>query len=105
MTDEDDGGGQFGLGGSPGDPMDWYSALVTAKAGDPAAIVVLGLFGESPGVPCVNGDADPGVRLREFVDLFPNGLVGSVCDADYQPLFVEAVNLIDGTCDDFVPPG
>jgi hypothetical protein len=34
-----------------------------------------------------------------------NGVVGSVCEADYAPFFSSAVSVIQSACDDFVPPG
>lgn len=104
MTDEDDG--SFIGGGSPGDAAQWKQKLVGAKRGNENAIVVVGFMGETPGVPCTNGDADPAPRLREFVDLFgPRGLAGSVCATDYKPTFDAAVSLIDNACDEFIPPG
>jgi hypothetical protein len=45
-------------------------------------------------------------RLRHFVSLFGDrGVVGSICEADFTPFFVDAVSTIDATCDEFVPEG
>jgi hypothetical protein len=113
ITDEeDDNSGDNG--GSPGEPADWYDAIVAAKNGDPKAVVVLGLLGDSnlPNGVCAPGQdpnqggngAEDGIRLQAFVDMFPNGVIGSVCAADYTPFFVEAVSVIDFACDTFEPP-
>ena len=113
ITDEED---EHDKGkGSPGDPPDWYSAVVAAKNGDPESIVVLGLLGDSnlpngvcaPGVdPNNNGNgAEAGPRLQQFTQMFPHGVIGSVCAADYTPFFVQAVGVIDTVCDQFDPPG
>ena len=101
--------------GSPGDPPDWYADIVAAKGGDASAIVVLGLVGDSnlpnglcePGVdPNVDEDgAEASPRLQSFVQMFPHGVVGSVCAPDYTPFFAEAVSVIDFACDEFIPPG
>ncbi len=108
ITDEED------VEKSPGDPASWYADLVAIKNGDPSAIVVLGLIGDTgqPGAVCqpfddegVNG-AEDGVRLRQYVQLFgDHGVLGSVCAADYAPFFTDAVGIIDLACDEFEPPG
>ena len=46
------------------------------------------------------------VKLRSFVEMWgDHGFEGSVCAPDYIPFFLEAVSLIDTTCDAFIPPG
>lgn len=113
ITDEEDDLGTDPFGGSVGSPQDWADALIAAKGGDPNAVVVLGLYGDtdqpvpvcSPPDTMGNG-AEAGVRLREFVELFgPRGLSGSVCEPDYAPFFAQAVSLIDNACTDWLPPG
>src|SRR5690606_10435468 len=108
-TDEDDNQGD----GSAGTPDGWKAALVSAKKGDDAGIVVLGLFGDNDQqnaiCPPFNEDnasgAQPSPRLNQFVDLFGDqGIKGSVCANSYDAFFQQAVALIDTTCDDFVPP-
>lgn len=104
ITDEEDAPGQ-----SPGDPGDWVQRLVAAKHGDEHAVVVLGIFGDGdrPGSTCAPGGlmgnlgADPGRRLRAFVESFEYGVTGSVCAADYAPFFEQAVRTIDSACDEF----
>lgn len=108
LTDEDDGEGDSTL-----DPTAWKQAVVDAKYGDETAVVMLGLFGDqdlpNPVCPPYNpyqvDGAQPSPRLREFLDLWGDqGLFGSICADNYDPFFQEAVELIDSTCDGFVPP-
>lgn len=102
ITDEDDRR-------SSGDPEDWRRLLLDAKRGDDAGLVLLGLVGDNNvdggllGGPCSGGDADGSPRLQEFVESV-NGIVGSVCAAEYANFFEAAVDTIDSACDDFVPP-
>jgi hypothetical protein len=107
ITDEDD------VHKSPGTPNEWAEQLVEAKMGDPGAVVVLGLFGDSlqPDGICElqeeGGDkgAQDGFYLRQFVKKFDDrGLVGSVCAPDYGAFFEDAVGIIDAACDAYVPP-
>ncbi len=114
VTDEEDdpSDGNDADENSPGNPQDWYDAVVAAKNGDPSAVVVLGLVGDTdvPNATCqpiqdVLG-AEPAPRLRQFVELFGGrGIWASVCSPDYTPFFQQAVGLIDAACDEFVPPG
>lgn len=114
ITDEDDNDGD----GSTGTPEGWRQALVSAKGGNEDAIVVLGLFGDQDapdgGIcqdlslpPLGNGEgAEPSPRLRAFVNSFGDqGFSGSVCAPSYADFFQQAVDIIDTTCDDFIPPG
>lgn len=102
ITDEDDRR-------SEGDPEDWRRALLQAKGGNEDALVVLGLVGDENveggllGGPCDASDVDGSPRLQTFVDEF-DGVLGSVCAADYTTFFQTAVGSIDNTCADFVPP-
>ena len=109
ITDEDDDAPD----GSGGTVAGWRQALISAKAGDANAMVVLGLFGDGdqPGSICppFNPDAasgaEPSPRLREFVDSWGDrGIAGSVCSGSYNQFFQDAVSVIDTTCDEFVPP-
>jgi hypothetical protein len=108
ITDEED------VNKSPGDPASWHADLVAAKGGNEDALVVLGLFGDTdqPDAVCEPFDgegedgAEAGPRLREFTTSFgERGVLGSVCEEDYNPFFTEAVAIIDTACDEFVPPG
>ncbi|MBL9104311.1 MAG: hypothetical protein JNL82_25420 [Myxococcales bacterium] len=109
ITDEDDNAGD----GSAGTVDGWHASLVAAKKGDESALVVLGLFGDQdkPGAICppFNPDAatgaEPSPRLRQFVESFgDHGIAGSVCADSYKEFFTQAVDLIDSTCDGFMPP-
>ena len=91
----------------------WHDALVTAKGGDESAVVVLGLFGDNdqPGATCPpldrdsNNGAEPSENLRNFVESWgAQGIAGSVCADSYNAFFQSAVDIIDTTCEDFVPP-
>ncbi len=92
---------------------EWYNAFVTAKAGKPQNIVMLGVFNLA-GSTCVQeGTAGPGPLVQptqKFVDLVERfgdrGVIGDVCaEPDYGPLFAEAVGLIDTACDEYTPEG
>ena len=109
ITDEDDNQGD----GSAGNPDGWKASLVAAKKNDETALVVLGLFGDQdkpnyicpPFDPDAASGAEPSPRLRQFVESFGDrGIAGSVCADSYKEFFEQAVDIIDSTCDDFVPP-
>ncbi|MEM7156402.1 MAG: hypothetical protein AAF799_26350 [Myxococcota bacterium] len=98
ITDEEDGG-------SNGTAAGWYANVIASKAGDPNAIVMLGLIndtGEADQI-CPAESDDP-AKLRSFMEMFPNQIQGSVCSGNYNDFFQQAVDLIDNTCDEFIPP-
>jgi hypothetical protein len=106
ITDEED------VMKSPGDPQDWHDALIANKNGNEDAVAVLGLFGDGdlPAGECppLQDDlgAEPSPRLRAFVELFGDrGVAGSVCADDFIPFFLDAVDVVDFTCDEFRPEG
>lgn len=102
VTDEDDNPGD----GSAGTVDTWRQALIDAKNGDEQAIVVVGLFGgpEDPNLGTCGAEASP--RLGQFLDSWGDkGIYGSICSGDYDVVFQQAVDTIDTTCDEFVPPG
>ena len=120
ITDEDDdpSDGQ-GHMGSPGDPADWYDALVAAKGGDEEKVVVGALLGdelpelsECPWM--LEGDdeamasgAEPGVRLRSLLKLFPPGhrYDGSICRDQFSEFFAHLFEeTVDGACSDLALP-
>ncbi|MBC8067880.1 MAG: hypothetical protein IAG13_06050 [Deltaproteobacteria bacterium] len=88
ITDEED------VEKSPGDPSSWYDDLVALKGGDPSAIVVLGLMGDTgePGAVCqpfddegVNdGPSLPSVGQRPPEPPFPSALARLAFIADEQ---------------------
>ncbi len=85
-----------------GDPQSWYDAVVGAKHGDPNAVVVVGITPNFTG--CNNGKAPHGSHWSEFVAKFPSSLEASVCSSDYASVFAQAVQIVDESCDNFVPP-
>ena len=99
ITDEEDAN-------SPGTPEGWYQNLLSAKALDPSAFVMLGLINDTDAAsPLCPSDSQDPVRLRSFFEMFPNRIFGSVCNTSgYGEFFAQAVELIDTTCDEFVPP-
>lgn len=102
VTDEDDNAGD----GSTGGVDLWRQALIDAKNGNEDAIVTLGLFGDDdlPNAIC-QGGAETSPRLRQFLESWGDkGLFGSICAEDYDDFFQSAVDLIDTTCDEFMPP-
>jgi hypothetical protein len=98
ITDEEDAH-------SPGTSDGWYQNVIAQK-GDPEGVVVLGLINDTDaGNPvCPAGSQDP-TKIREFIQKFPNQIMGSVCEANYAPFFNQAVDLINTTCDEYVPIG
>ncbi len=99
ITDEPDEG-------SADDAMTWAQAIVDAKAGDPTAVVVLGLLPDGDLMtPLCRVKAVLAPRLAAFLDEFPNSSRASVCESDYSPFFVDAVGVISQVCDEFIPPG
>jgi hypothetical protein len=91
-------------------PKQWYDALVAAKNGNPGAISMLGLVsdGDLPGGLCAGNPDDSqwgAAKLRELVELLPHHVLASVCEPDYGDFFAQAVQIIDQTCDEFVPEG
>jgi hypothetical protein len=107
VTDENDDAGD----GSAGTVDTWRQALIDAKNGDESAIVILGLFGDGdlPNAICGgldSGGAEIAPRLRSFLDSWgDHGFFGSICANDYDDFFQDAVDIIDTTCDEFMPPG
>jgi hypothetical protein len=110
ITDEDDDSGD----GSAGSVQSWHDDVVAAKDNDEDAVVVLGLFGDQDLQDPVCGafdpdggnGAEPSDRLVQFVESWGDqGLRGSICADEYDEFFQSAVDLIDTTCDGFIPPG
>jgi hypothetical protein len=117
ITDEEDDhetpdeacGNEPGMG-SPGEPEDWFDAIVATKGGIESNIVVLSLIGPSvepcPDLDKCNGGvtgAEPAIRISNFTWMFTHGHVGPVC-GDYGPFFEDAVADIKAACEEFEPP-
>ena len=90
---------------SPGTPEGLAASLIAAKAGYTDGIVVVGLLASidhDDNDYC--GDA-PWHRERLFVEGFPNHVIGSYCAPDLGAELSEAIGVIQGACEKFVPPG
>jgi hypothetical protein len=112
ITDEADGpddpDGISNPGGtSSGDPMSWYQTVVAAKADRPENAAILSLVNYEGSAECAPyGDTDDGKNIVEFTQMFgENGFVGGICEADYGPIFTQAVGVVETACENFVPPG
>ncbi len=84
------------------DTTGWYDAVIAAKNDDPEAMVVIGF------VPWMNltctGMESP--NLIGFVESFgEQGVLASICEPDYGPVFAETIETIVTTCENFDPPG
>jgi hypothetical protein len=102
ITDEWDGPGDPEFFGSTGNAQSWYDTVVMAKGGIPENVVVVSLV-HTPGCPPTDGLLSG--DLQPFTELFgANGFVGCITD-DYAMIFNEATSIIDGACDNFMPPG
>lgn len=89
---------------TPGDPSDWYDAVIEAKNGQPEAVVILGLLPDGDlDVPSCGLESVPAPRLSAFLDLFEASGRASVCEPDYSPFFTDAVSVIGEACENFVP--
>ncbi|MBX7081910.1 MAG: DUF11 domain-containing protein [Nannocystaceae bacterium] len=90
---------------SSGTPALWYDAVVSAKQGDPAAVVVLGLLPDADtDAPLCDSDAVGGT-VAQLLDMFPAHQRASVCEPDYGPALADSIGIIADTCEQFVPPG
>ncbi|MCX4246821.1 hypothetical protein [Paraliomyxa miuraensis] len=82
----------------------WYDAVVQAKNGDPTAMVVIGFVPWSNVSCVVFGIESP--NLIGFVQSFgAQGVLASVCEPDFGPIFAQTVQTIVSTCENFDPPG
>jgi hypothetical protein len=98
ITDEEDAS-------STGLPEGWFANVVASKKGDETAIVMLGLINDTDAAaPLCPAESQDPVKIRTFMDMFPNVIRGSVCEPSYNQFFQDAVDLIDTTCEEFVPP-
>jgi len=105
ITDEDDAPDCIPLlgclGGSGGDPPDWFAQFSQAKGGIQENIVMLALVGQSANNSC---GADHCTRLIALTNWFFNGTSGDICAPSYEGFFNDAISVIDDACDNFTPP-
>jgi len=109
ITDEADGPGDPdgapGTGTSLGDPTSWFEAIVAAKMGIPENIVVLSLINYAGGSCPPVFPFEDGQNIADFTTMFgANGFLGGICELDYEPMFTQAVGVIDEACENFVAP-
>ena len=84
------------------DTTGWYDAVIAAKGGDVESIVVIG-FIPWMDTSC-NGGASP--NLIGFLESFGDqGVMASICEPDFGPVFASTIETIETTCDNFVPQG
>ncbi len=90
----------------------WHDPVLAAKLDNPEAVVVIGFipWGDltcvcpwcCPGLGCMT----PSPNLIDFVESFgTQGVLASVCELDYAPIFAANIDTIDATCAGFDPPG
>jgi hypothetical protein len=86
------------------DTTGWYDAIIAAKGGNPAAVVVIG-FIPWMSIACVPlGLESP--NLIGFVDAFGDqGIKASICEPDFGPIFASTIETIQFTCDNYIPQG
>lgn len=87
-------------GGTPADPPQWFTRLVTNKFNVETNIVMLSLVG-LPGSDC----ADNASRIQSFASMFTNHAEGEICSGNYAEFFTQAISQIDTACEEFLPPG
>ena len=61
-------------------------------------------YGFSMGLATPGFGTTKGAHWAEFVAKFPYNLHASVCSTDYASVFAQAVQVIDNSCDQYVPP-
>jgi len=85
------------------DTTGWNPAFVAAKNNDPEALVVIG-FVPYMDVSCVVFNSES-PNLIDFVQSFgEQGVLSSICEADFAPSFAETIATITTTCQNFEPP-
>lgn len=88
-------------------PSAWYDAIVTAKGGDPNAVVMLAitpqpLMGEMQPF-CTYNDSGKSTKLEDLIGMFPHHAEGDPCAAAYAPFFEEAAALVREACESYIP--
>jgi hypothetical protein len=109
VTDEDDGSAWMGASswaplGGPG-PLgavgDYYDMVVQQKGGHPENVAVVAISGPASG----GGETDA-PRIHQFLALAePNAYWTDISGNDYSSALQDALELIEGSCDGFIPPG
>lgn len=87
--------------GSPGSPPEWFQNILSLKHNIPDNIVVLSVVGQENN----SCGAEIATRIIQFTNNFVNSSIGDICAQSYDGFFTDAISIVDGACDDFVPPG
>ncbi len=92
-----------------GSPQEWFDAVVSAKRGFSQNIVMLAIVNNEHatciGLTDSTARTGPTTRFLDFVAMFGvRGVVGNVCEPNYDAFFEQAVDLIEVACREFVPP-
>lgn len=86
------------------DTSGWHAAVLAAKGNNPAALVVIG-FVPWGDMSC-SGNKNTSPNLFEFVQSFGGqGVLASICEPSFAPIFADAVDNIVTTCENFPLPG
>ena len=93
---------------SQGEPEDWAATILELKGGDQDAIAVVLLNPDGFDVdnPVCDGPGDIDAfetPLVDFLELFDNGIRGSICEPSFAPFFDEAAQLVVETCKIYTP--
>ena len=83
---------------SEGTPKDWAKAVIDAKGGDDAAVVVFGIGAAKYDGECLAYD-----RVCKVVELFPYAHAIDFSEPDYGPGFDVATDLVAAACSAFIP--
>ncbi len=84
------------------DTSGWFDAVVAAKGGVLESVVMIG-FVPWNDVSCTFAESP---NLIGFIESFgEQGVLASICEPDYGPVFASTVETIQTTCDNFAPPG
>ncbi|MGH1342508.1 MAG: hypothetical protein ACRBN8_13190 [Nannocystales bacterium] len=85
------------------DTSGWFDAVVAAKGGDVESVVMIGFVPLDPAATCTFGTSP---NLIGFVEEFgEQGVLASICEPDYAPIFASSIETIETTCDNFIPQG
>ena len=86
--------------GNPSPIPTYYDWLVNLKGGHPENVVVVAISGPENG----GGETDA-PRIHQLLASFtPNSYWTDISGADYSTPLQEALEVIQGSCDDFIPP-
>lgn len=89
-----------------GSPEDWHKQLIQYKGGDSKKVVVVSVVVPEKNV-CKDSMSQVSTKIIDFTQRFEKrGFVADVCEDDYDPIFKEAIDVIDFACGQLVdPPG